>query len=83
MGSFAGMINLRTLSLGRNNIKKIEKLEDVASTLEHLWISYNQISSLEGLTCLEKLTTLFMSNNTIKSFSELKHLVSGNRLIKL
>jgi len=76
MGSFAGMTKLQTLSLGRNKIKKIEKLEDVALTLKHLWISYNQISSLEGLSCLKKLTTLYMSNNAIKSFSELNHLVS-------
>ena len=70
------MTKLQTLSLGRNKIKKIEKLEDVALTLKHLWISYNQISSLEGLSCLKNLTTLYMSNNAIKSFSELNHLVS-------
>ena len=33
--------NLRILSLGRNNIKRIMALEDVGSTLEELWISYN------------------------------------------
>jgi Leucine-rich repeat (LRR) protein len=66
---------LRVLSLGRNNIKKLEKLEDVASSLEQLWISYNQISSLDGIACLVNLHTLYMSNNAIKSFSELVHLV--------
>lgn len=75
MVSFAGMSKLKILSLGRNQIKKIEKLEDVASSLEQLWISYNQISSLDGLACCKKLTTLYMSNNAIKSFSELNHLV--------
>lgn len=70
------MSKLKILSIGRNNLKKIEKLEDVASTLEQLWISYNQISSLEGIACCKKLTTLYMSNNAIKSFSELDHLVS-------
>eukprot|EP00979_Chaetoceros_neogracilis_P008032 scaffold1757_cov208-Chaetoceros_neogracile.AAC.5 len=74
MGSLAGMTKLRILSLGRNQIKKIEKLEDVALTLEQLWISYNQIFSLEGLACCKKLTTLYMSNNAIKSFNELNHL---------
>ncbi len=76
MISLAGMTNLRRLSLGRNNLKKLEKLEDVAPSLEQLWMSYNQISSLEGLTCLTRLHTLYMSNNNIKSFSELEHLVS-------
>lgn len=75
MGSLVGMAKLKVLSLGRNNIKKIEKLEDVALTLEQLWISYNSISSLDGLSCLSKLTTLYMSNNSIKSFNELSHLV--------
>ena len=46
----AGMSSLKILSLGRNNIKKIEKLEDVAETLEELWISYNQITTLDGLS---------------------------------
>jgi len=75
MVSLAGMNHLRVLSLGRNNIKKIEKLEDVASSLEQLWISYNQISTLEGLSCLVNLNTLYMSNNSIRSFSDLIHLV--------
>lgn len=78
MGSLAGMTNLKILSLGRNNIKKLEKLEDVASTLEQLWISYNQISTLDGLSNLENLHTLYISNNAIKSFSELNHLVCSS-----
>jgi len=70
----AGMKKLRILSLGRNVIKKIEKLDDVAETLEELWISYNQISSLDGLSNLQNLTTLYMSNNNIRSFAELTKL---------
>mmetsp|Transcript_655 Transcript_655/g.779 ORF Transcript_655/g.779 Transcript_655/m.779 type:complete len:141 (-) Transcript_655:2-424(-) len=71
MAGLGGMSNLRILSMGRNNIKKIEKLDEVCGTLEQLWMSYNQISSLEGLSELNNLTTLFLSNNSIKSFSEL------------
>uniref|UniRef100_A0A6U1PP98 Dynein axonemal light chain 1 n=1 Tax=Fibrocapsa japonica TaxID=94617 RepID=A0A6U1PP98_9STRA len=70
----AGMKKLRILSLGRNQIKKIEKLDDVAETLEELWISYNQITSLDGLASLTNLTTLYISNNQIKSWSELDKL---------
>lgn len=55
---------------------QIEKLEDVASTLEELWISYNQISSLDGLQSCTNLTTLYISNNLIKQWSELDKLVS-------
>lgn len=66
--------NLRILSLGRNNIKRIQGLEEVSSTLEELWLSYNQIEKLEGLSSLAKLTTLFISNNKIKSWDEVSKL---------
>ena len=41
--------SLRILSLARNQIHKIENLESVASTLEQLWLSYNNIQSLAGV----------------------------------
>eukprot|EP00823_Brevimastigomonas_motovehiculus_P005073 TRINITY_DN3532_c0_g1_i1.p1 TRINITY_DN3532_c0_g1~~TRINITY_DN3532_c0_g1_i1.p1 ORF type:complete len:220 (+),score=46.16 TRINITY_DN3532_c0_g1_i1:62-721(+) len=63
--------SLKTLSLGRNNIKKIEKLEDVSGTLEQLWISYNIIDKLDGVQCLKKLKVLYIGNNKIKKFEEL------------
>jgi len=66
-----GMKALRVLSVGRNMIKKIEKLDEVAETLQELWMSYNQVSSLDGLQGLSNLTTLYISNNNIKSWSEL------------
>lgn len=66
-----GLKSLRILSLGRNNIKKIEKLEDVANTLEELWLSYNAIEKLDGLLNMQKLRVLYLSNNNIKSFDEL------------
>ena len=62
--------NLRILSLGRNNIKRIMALEDVGQTLEELWLSYNQIEKLDGLQPCIKLHTLFISNNRIKSWDE-------------
>ena len=80
MIGLGGMSKLTVLSLGRNNIKKLEKLDEVAGTLEQLWISYNSVTSLEGLSCLTNLTTLYCSNNQIKSFSELDHLVSNARV---
>ncbi|XP_065919438.1 dynein axonemal light chain 1-like isoform X2 [Dysidea avara] len=47
--------NLKILSLGRNNIKNLTGLEAVADTLEQLWISYNQVEKLKGITVLKKL----------------------------
>ena len=65
---------LRILSMGRNNLKKIEKVEGCAGTMEELWISYNSISSLDGIDSLSKLTTLYMSNNKLHDFGELSKL---------
>lgn len=58
-------------------IHQIEKLDDVAETLEELWISYNQITVLDGLSNLSHLTRLYISNNSVKNWSELDKLVSA------
>ena len=69
--ALTGLKQLRILSLGRNVIKKIERLDDLGENLCELWMSYNQVSSLDGLGALSNLTTLYMSNNQIKNFAEL------------
>mmetsp|Transcript_60061 Transcript_60061/g.169356 ORF Transcript_60061/g.169356 Transcript_60061/m.169356 type:complete len:195 (-) Transcript_60061:136-720(-) len=72
--------HLEILSLGRNVIKKIAGLEDVGLTLKELWISYNSISTLDGLQPCTKLTTLFISNNKIKDWQELAKLQANPEL---
>ncbi len=47
----------------------------MAGTLEELWVSYNQISTLDGLGACSNLTTLYISNNLIKAWNELDKLV--------
>jgi len=74
IASLAGMSKLKILSLGRNLLKKIERLEDVCGTLEELWVSYNTINSLDGIACCTNLTTLYISNNQIKMWNELDKL---------
>eukprot|EP00483_Globobulimina_turgida_P002535 UN02539 len=69
-----GCKNLKILSLSRNKIKKIEKLDDISDTLEELWLSYNLIEKLSGLENLTKLRILYMSNNLIKSFDEIERI---------
>jgi dynein light chain 1, axonemal len=54
--------------LGRNSIKKLEGLDQVAATLEELWLSYNQIEKLNGIESLKKLKVLYCSNNKIKDW---------------
>ena len=46
---------MEILSLGRNQIKKLEGLDNVADTLRELWISYNQIDKLNGIEKLKNL----------------------------
>jgi Leucine-rich repeat (LRR) protein len=66
-----GLQSLKILSLSRNNIKRIEKLDDLSDTLEELWLSYNQIDKLDGCSNMRKLRVLFLANNRIKSLEEL------------
>ena len=66
--------NLKILSLGRNNIKRIVGLDEIGQTLEQLWLSYNQIEKLEGLTPCIKLHTFFATNNRIRSWDEVAKL---------
>jgi len=65
-----GLDSLEVLSLGRNCIKKLEGLDDVAPTLQQLWISYNLIDKLNGIEKLTNLTVLYMSNNLIAKWTE-------------
>lgn len=66
--------NLKILSLARNNVKKIEKLEDIGETLEELWLSYNNVEKLSGLENCTNLRVLYLSNNKISSFDELERI---------
>jgi dynein light chain 1 len=80
MASLSGMERLRILSLSRNLLKKIERLEDVAPTLEELWLSYNQISSLDGLAPLQALEVLYLGNNRVSDWAELDKLAALPKL---
>ena len=55
-----GLDSIEVLSLGRNCIKKLEGLDDVAASLQQLWISYNLIDKLNGVDKLTNLTVLYM-----------------------
>lgn len=64
MVNFPPLKYITRLSLARNNIKKIAGLEEIAGTLKELWLSYNQIEKLEGLSMCMKLTTLFIGSTS-------------------
>ncbi len=44
--NLAGLDSLQVLSLGRNQIKKLENLDPLAETLLELWVSYNLLERL-------------------------------------
>ena len=78
-----GMECLTILSLGRNQLRKVDGLDANADTLEQLWVSYNQIGTLAGIEKLHNLTTLFMSNNKIADWKEVERLASLPKLREL
>lgn len=48
--------------------------EGVGDTLEELWISYNLIEKVKGVSVLKKLKVLYMSNNLVKDWAEFNKL---------
>jgi len=56
---------LKILSLGRNNIKKLENLDGIGQSLEQLWISYNPIDKLNGVDKLKVKTRHFPSHEPV------------------
>ncbi len=83
IGNLSGLHSLKILSLGRNQLKKIEGVADVANTLEELWISYNNIERLTGVSVLKKLRVLYMSNNKVDKWSEFERLQELTNLEEL
>ena len=48
--------------------------EAVGETLEELWISYNLIEKMKGISSLKNLKVLYMSNNLVKDWAEFDRL---------
>jgi len=74
MVNLSALVNLEVLSMGRNNIRKIENLDGIGDHLEQLWLSYNAISSLSGLDRCTKLKVLYIGNNKINDLKEVAKL---------
>ncbi len=74
VGSLAQLRNLKILSLARNHIKVVSKLDELGNCLEELWLSYNMIEKLNGFSKLRKLKVLYLANNRISDFAEVEKL---------
>ena len=55
-------------------------MDDLAGTLEQLWLSYNQLDRLDNLGNLQKLHTLLIANNKIKNWDEVNKLANNSSL---
>mmetsp|Transcript_64824 Transcript_64824/g.174006 ORF Transcript_64824/g.174006 Transcript_64824/m.174006 type:complete len:157 (+) Transcript_64824:215-685(+) len=78
-----GCERLEILSLGRNQIKKLDGVEDVAETLQELWISYNILGSLKGVEKLSKLRVLYCAQNLITKWADFEPLKECKALEEL
>lgn len=74
IANLGGLENLRILSVGRNNIKKLENMDAISDRLEELWMSYNPCASLAGVEKLRKLRVLYMGNCKLNDKKELLRL---------
>eukprot|EP00658_Telonema_sp_P-2_P016609 TRINITY_DN16447_c0_g1_i5.p1 TRINITY_DN16447_c0_g1~~TRINITY_DN16447_c0_g1_i5.p1 ORF type:complete len:238 (-),score=92.31 TRINITY_DN16447_c0_g1_i5:63-776(-) len=73
--NLAGMQNLKSLSLSRNLLKRLDYLDSIADRLEQLWISYNPgINSFAGVESCTKLRVLFAGNCNISNMREISRL---------
>eukprot|EP00658_Telonema_sp_P-2_P016610 TRINITY_DN16447_c0_g1_i7.p1 TRINITY_DN16447_c0_g1~~TRINITY_DN16447_c0_g1_i7.p1 ORF type:complete len:167 (+),score=57.51 TRINITY_DN16447_c0_g1_i7:263-763(+) len=69
------MQNLKSLSLSRNLLKRLDYLDSIADRLEQLWISYNPgINSFAGVESCTKLRVLFAGNCNISNMREISRL---------
>ena len=65
---------LEILAIGRNLLKKLDKIDKVAGSLQQLWMSYNNVKSLAPLVACKKLRVLYAAHNNIDKLSEIDRL---------
>lgn len=71
------------MSLSRNQIRKISGLDEVGATLKQLWLSYNNIETLSGLSNCVVLETFYIAHNRIKDWNEVDKLTELKKLTTL
>ncbi|CAF1675938.1 unnamed protein product [Adineta ricciae] len=74
----------RRLALSSNTIERIGYMNGLrqvlGSTLEQLWISYNQIEKFKGINTLKQLRVFYFAYNQIKDWAEISKLNDLNLL---
>lgn len=80
IANLGGMESLRILSIGRNNIKKLENLDAISDRLEELWMSYNPCASLGGIEKMQNLRVLYIGNCKVSDRKEFMRLTDLPKL---
>ena len=56
---------IEILSIGRNSLTNLKKIDRAASTLTELWASYNQIKDITPLAQCKKLRVVYLAYNKL------------------
>lgn len=65
---------IEILAIGRNMLKRLDKIDRAAATLQQLWMSYNNVKSFAPLVACKRLRVLYAAHNNIDKLSEIDRL---------
>ena len=65
---------IELLSIGRNMLRKLDKIDRAAATLQQLWMSYNEVKTLSPLVQCKRLRVLYCAYNKLDKVAELDRL---------
>ena len=71
---------IEILSIGRNMLRKLDKIDRAAATLQQLWMSYNEVKTLGPLVQCKRLRVLYCSYNKLDKLTELDRLAQLQNL---
>jgi dynein light chain 1 len=65
---------IEILAIGRNMLKRLDKIDRAAATLQQLWMSYNNVKAFGPLVACKRLRVLYAAYNNIDKLSEIDRL---------
>nr|AGM32438.1 dynein light chain [Coptotermes formosanus] len=65
---------IEILAIGRNLLKRLDKIDRAAATLQQLWMSYNAVKTFAPLVQCKRLRVLYAAWNLIDKVSEIDRL---------
>ncbi len=71
-----GLSGLKILRLEGNSISSVDNLSAIAGNLSSLWLAFNKITSVAGLSGLSAGCTLNLGGNPVSDWSPVSHVKS-------